>query len=45
MENVGIFLLTFGMFNGRFADSVVTWYLFPCFGILYQGKSDKPWWG
>jgi hypothetical protein len=35
-------LLPMETFYGHLVDFVVIWYIFPHFGILYQGKSGNP---
>jgi hypothetical protein len=36
------YFTTIGYIFRAFGNFVVIWYFFPCFGILYQGKSDYP---
>jgi hypothetical protein len=35
-------LRPFGIFYGHFGNLVVLWYIFLCFGILYQGIFGNP---
>jgi hypothetical protein len=49
MDNANIFYCHFGYisrpfrkFCGHSVYFMVIWYTFPCFGMLYQGKSGNP---
>jgi hypothetical protein len=43
MEDIGIGILwAFGTFCGHLVCFMLTWYIFPLFGMLYQEKSDNP---